>query len=349
MLRGTALWAGLMGLYVIVTQCPAACQLSQEDAETLMELHNSYRGQVVPSATYMRKVKWDEKLKILAEGYAVKCVLEQNPDLELLNTGENLFVSNEPLDLNMTMENWFLEHLDYDYNNNSCQDDRMCGHYTQMVWADSHSVGCAAHRCDTIEGLSFEKVTFLVCNYYPKGKFKDGKPYEEGEWCSRCPDNVPRCDQNLCVPDAPEPSEEPDVEEPDAPEPSEEPDVEEPDAPEPSEEPDVEEPDAPDPSEEPDVEKDTTESSTPHTGTATEPGYEEEGDETGTEPGDEEEEEETGTEAGDEEEKEEWEGEERAAEREKERTRNQPPANAGRITTPLLLVTSLLALLSLGL
>uniref|UniRef100_A0A8C7I1N1 SCP domain-containing protein n=1 Tax=Oncorhynchus kisutch TaxID=8019 RepID=A0A8C7I1N1_ONCKI len=198
MLWGTALLTGLVGLYVIVTQCPATCQLSQEDTETLMELHNSYRGQVVPSATYMRKVKWDEKLKILAEGYAVKCMWEPNPDLELLNMGENLFVSNEPLDLNMTMEKWFLEHLDYDYNNNSCQEDRMCGHYTQMVWADSHSVGCAAHRCDTIEGLSFEKVNFLVCNYYPKDKFKDEKPYEEGEWCSKCPDNVPQCDQNLC-------------------------------------------------------------------------------------------------------------------------------------------------------
>nr|XP_029501253.1 peptidase inhibitor 16-like [Oncorhynchus nerka] len=279
---------------------------------------------------------------------------EPNPDLELLNTGENLFVSNEPLDLNMTMEKWFLEHLDYDYNNNSCQEDRMCGHYTQMVWADSHSVGCAAHRCDTIEGLSFDKVNFLVCNYYPTGKFKDEKPYEEGEWCSKCPDNVPRCDQNLCVPDAPEPSEEPDVEEPDveepdAPAPSDEPDVEEPDAPDPSDEADVEEPDALEPSEEPDVEKETTESFTPHTATATEPGYEEEGDETGTQPGDEEDEEETGTEPGDEEEEEEWEGEERAAEREKERTRNQTPANAGRITTPLLLVTKIMALLSVGL
>ncbi|XP_024241014.1 peptidase inhibitor 16 [Oncorhynchus tshawytscha] len=336
MLWGTALLTGLVGLYVIVTQCPATCQLSQEDTETLMELHNSYRGQVVPSATYMRKVKWDEKLKILAEGYAVKCMWEPNPDLELLNMGENLFVSNEPLDLNMTMEKWFLEHLDYDYNNNSCQEDRMCGHYTQMVWADSHSVGCAAHRCDTIEGLSFEKVNFLVCNYYPKDKFKDEKPYEEGEWCSKCPDNVPRCDQNLCVPDAPEPSEEPDVEEPDAPAPSDEPDVEEPDASDPSDEADVEEPDALEPSEEPDVEKETTESFTPHTATATEPGYEEEGDETGMQPGDEDNEGE-------------WEGEERAAEREKERTRNQPPANAGRITTPLLLVTSLMALLSVGL
>ncbi|XP_045062755.1 peptidase inhibitor 16 [Coregonus clupeaformis] len=212
MLRRTALWAGLVGLYVIVTLCPASCQLSEEDTETLVELHNSYRGQVVPNATYMRKVKWDEKLKIVAEGYAVKCTWEHNPDLEELNTGENLFVSNGPFDPNIAMEKWFLEHLDYDYNNNSCQDDKMCGHYTQMVWADSHSVGCATHRCDTMEGLSFEKVTFLVCNYYPAGNFNDEKPYEEGERCSKCPDNLPRCDQNLCVPDASEPSEEPDTE-----------------------------------------------------------------------------------------------------------------------------------------
>ncbi|CAB1329693.1 unnamed protein product, partial [Coregonus sp. 'balchen'] len=169
MLRRTALWAGLVGLYVIVTLCPASCQLSEEDTETLVELHNSYRGQVVPNATYMRKVKWDEKLKIVAEGYAVKCTWEHNPDLEELNTGENLFVSNGPFDPNIAMEKWFLEHLDYDYNNNSCQDDKI-------------------------------------------GNFNDEKPYEEGERCSKCPDNLPRCDQNLCVPDASEPSEEPDTE-----------------------------------------------------------------------------------------------------------------------------------------
>lgn len=76
--------------------------------------------------------KWDEKLKIIAEGYAVKCIWEHNPDLEELNMGENLFVSNGLFDPNIAMEKWFLEHLDYDYNNNSCQDDRMCGHYTQV-------------------------------------------------------------------------------------------------------------------------------------------------------------------------------------------------------------------------
>lgn len=56
MLRGTLLWAGLVGFYVIVTLCPASCQLSEEDTETLVELHNSYRGQVEPNSTYMRKL-----------------------------------------------------------------------------------------------------------------------------------------------------------------------------------------------------------------------------------------------------------------------------------------------------
>lgn len=37
----------------------------------------------------------------------------------------------------------------------------------QMVWADTHRVGCAVHLCNSMEGLSWEKASFLVCNYYP--------------------------------------------------------------------------------------------------------------------------------------------------------------------------------------
>lgn len=37
----------------------------------------------------------------------------------------------------------------------------------QMVWADTHRVGCAFHLCNQMEGLAWEQVNFLVCNYYP--------------------------------------------------------------------------------------------------------------------------------------------------------------------------------------
>lgn len=50
--------------------------------------------------------RWDPSLKVLAEGYATKCIYAHNPDLE--DTGENLFVSTGPLDLRDAVEKWFL-------------------------------------------------------------------------------------------------------------------------------------------------------------------------------------------------------------------------------------------------
>uniref|UniRef100_A0A3Q0QT12 SCP domain-containing protein n=1 Tax=Amphilophus citrinellus TaxID=61819 RepID=A0A3Q0QT12_AMPCI len=127
---------------------------------------------------------WDANLKLVAEGYAAKCVWNHNP--ELLETGENLYAGTG-----------CAEHLDYDFQNNSCDEEKMCGHYTQMVWADTHRVGCAFHLCDTMEGLDWDRVSFLVCNYYP-GNYEGERPYVEGDWCSRCPENLQKCENNLC-------------------------------------------------------------------------------------------------------------------------------------------------------
>ncbi|XP_022622512.1 peptidase inhibitor 16-like [Seriola dumerili] len=195
--RGAPLWAWLLLSALVV---PGAWSfLSEEQEELLVELHNHYRGLVSPSASAMLPLKWDPSLKLLAEGYATKCVWNHNPELE--DTGENLFAGTGPLDLREALEKWFLEHLDYDFHNNSCDEDKMCGHYTQMVWADTHRVGCAFHLCNSMEGLDWERASFLVCNYYPAGNYEDERPYVEGDWCSRCPENLQKCENNLCVAD----------------------------------------------------------------------------------------------------------------------------------------------------
>ncbi|XP_030278816.1 peptidase inhibitor 16-like [Sparus aurata] len=196
--RGALLWAWLLLGTLVV---PGAWSfLSEEQEELLVELHNYYRGQVSPSASAMMPLRWDPSLKVIAEGYAAKCVWNHNPELE--DTGENLYAGTASLDLREALEKWFLEHLDYDFNNNSCDEDKMCGHYTQMVWADTHRVGCAFHLCNNMEGLGWERVSFLVCNYYPAGNYEDERPYVEGDWCSRCPENLQNCENNLCVADA---------------------------------------------------------------------------------------------------------------------------------------------------
>uniref|UniRef100_A0A3Q2ZBH6 SCP domain-containing protein n=1 Tax=Kryptolebias marmoratus TaxID=37003 RepID=A0A3Q2ZBH6_KRYMA len=114
--------------------------------------------------------KWDPSLKLMAETYAAKCIWNHNPELE--DTGENLFAGTGPLDLRQAVEKWFLERLDYSFQNNTCDEDKMCGHYTQMVWADTHRVGCALHFCNSMEGLNWDQRTiFLVCNYFPASFF----------------------------------------------------------------------------------------------------------------------------------------------------------------------------------
>ncbi|XP_068588234.1 peptidase inhibitor 16-like [Cebidichthys violaceus] len=198
--RGAPLWAWLLLGALVV---PGAWSfLSEEQEELLVELHNHYRGQVSPSASAMLPLRWDPSLKVIAEGYAAKCIWNHNPELE--DTGENLYVGTGPLDLREALEKWFLEHLDYDFQNNSCDEDQMCGHYTQMVWADTHRVGCAFHLCNNMEGLDWERVSYLVCNYYPAGNYEDERPFVEGEWCSRCPENLQKCENNLCVADTAE-------------------------------------------------------------------------------------------------------------------------------------------------
>ncbi|KAL6119022.1 pi16 [Pungitius sinensis] len=194
---GAPLWTWLLLGALAVPG--ARSSLSEEEEELVVELHNHYRGQVFPSASAMLPLRWDPSLKIIAEGYAAKCIWNHNPALE--DTGENLFAGTGPLDLREALEKWFLERLDFHFQNNTCNEDQMCGHYTQMVWADTHRVGCAFHLCNNMEGLDWEKASFLVCNYYPAGNYEEQRPYVEGEWCSRCPDNFQKCENNLCVAD----------------------------------------------------------------------------------------------------------------------------------------------------
>ncbi|XP_041655015.1 peptidase inhibitor 16-like [Cheilinus undulatus] len=203
--RAGLLWVWLLLGALVV---PGAWSfLSEEQEELLVELHNRYRGVVSPTASAMLPLKWDPSLKLIAEGYAAKCIWNHNPELE--ETGENLYASTKVLDLHEALEEWFLEHLSYDFNNNSCDEDKMCGHYTQMVWADTHRVGCAVHLCNDMEGLNWEMPThFLVCNYYPAGNYEGERPYVEGDWCSRCPENLQKCENNLCVYDTVEETEE---------------------------------------------------------------------------------------------------------------------------------------------
>ena len=76
---------------------------------------------------------------------------------------------------------WFDEKQWYNIASNTCTAPRgeACGHYTQVVWADTTHLGCAEAECKNVrfgdDVVETAKIQF--CNYGPGGNIQGQKPY----------------------------------------------------------------------------------------------------------------------------------------------------------------------------
>ena len=83
---------------------------------------------------------------------------------------EEIFRARSKVTIRDVVKEWAEEEKWYDYQSNTCQEGKQCGHYTQVVWRDTTEVGCAVTFCP-------DKSQNWVCSYNPKGNKKDKKPY----------------------------------------------------------------------------------------------------------------------------------------------------------------------------
>jgi len=106
------------------------------------------------------------------------------------DTGENLFWASayssaaardergawiwhrsvQRVDEREVVQAWYDEVQWYDYEKNSCQEGKVCGHYTQVVWHTTTEVGCAATVCEDFSQI-------WVCEYAPAGNVVGKRPY----------------------------------------------------------------------------------------------------------------------------------------------------------------------------
>ncbi|XP_078075737.1 glioma pathogenesis-related protein 1-like [Mustelus asterias] len=165
--------------------------------------HNLYRSKVNPPASNMLYMSWDQILANVALKWSKNCKFEHNKDLQVRGklhpvfdvVGENIYVS-EGSSLNVTraITGWHNEVQYYDYASRQCS--KICGHYTQLVWASSYKVGCAFHICPSgIARFSARTSVNFVCDYGPAGNYPT-HPYLTGKACSECFKD--RCENNLC-------------------------------------------------------------------------------------------------------------------------------------------------------
>ncbi|XP_028652417.1 peptidase inhibitor 16-like isoform X2 [Erpetoichthys calabaricus] len=159
--------------------------LSEEEKNGILFLHNKLRGAVSPGATNMLAMSWNATLEDIATEYAKKCIWEHSEESKYL--GENLYMTSGSLNVTRAVKSWFDEYMDYNFEKMECTPNKMCGHYTQVVWAESSQVGCGAFFCESVTGMNKPKLSILVCNYYPQGNYIGESPYIPGSSCSACP------------------------------------------------------------------------------------------------------------------------------------------------------------------
>ncbi|MEZ4367461.1 MAG: CAP domain-containing protein [Kofleriaceae bacterium] len=142
----------------------------------ILAAHNQVRASHGQAA-----LSWDDDLAEIAATWAAACVdveapaglIDHNPgrsDTYPEYVGENIFGSSAPTTGTSAVSAWASEESDYDYDTNTCTG--VCGHYTQLVWAETTKVGCAMHACP---GLTFGNA--IVCNYAPGGNVNGRRPY----------------------------------------------------------------------------------------------------------------------------------------------------------------------------
>nr|XP_006121593.1 glioma pathogenesis-related protein 1-like [Pelodiscus sinensis] len=170
--------------------------------EECVTTHNHFRSQVNPAASNMLHMSWDPDLAKTARAWAKTCQFKHNIYLKIpgkthprfTSVGENIWTGSLQLfSVTAALALWFNEFKDYTYSTRACT--KICGHYTQIVWAASYKVGCAVHFCPRVTGFEGSNAAHFICNYGPAGNFPT-QPYTTGVACSKC--NGEKCENQLC-------------------------------------------------------------------------------------------------------------------------------------------------------
>jgi len=148
----------------------------------ITQAHNQVRA-MIQTTPALQPLTWDDALAATAAAWVARCqdhddpigLIDHNPgrsDGHPYYVGENVFASTGTATGDQAVGSWADEASDYNVTANTCASNKVCGHYTQLVWRTTLKVGCAIGSCP---GLRFPNT--IVCDYGPGGNVNNQRPY----------------------------------------------------------------------------------------------------------------------------------------------------------------------------
>jgi hypothetical protein len=145
------------------------------ELEGTLAAHNEARAaEGVPALT------WDAELARIAAQWGEGCedsdgngLIDHNDERSAdypTYVGENIYASTGGATGPSAVGAWIEEEQDFDKG--SCQCSGTCGHYTQVMWAETERVGCALVSCGSLLFAST-----VICNYAPGGNTGAACPF----------------------------------------------------------------------------------------------------------------------------------------------------------------------------
>ncbi|RZC22658.1 cysteine-rich secretory protein 2-like [Asbolus verrucosus] len=168
--------------------------------------HNIFRTRVIPKAANMLKMRWHRGAARAAQKWSDQCLVLTHDNITGRHIdnygacGQNIFIASDKVPWFFAIKTWYLEKDNFTYGSRN-NDIHVVGHYTQMVWATTHEVGCGLSKCVIKSGNAAGKTFYnYICNYCPIGNRPGqlGRPYRRGKPCGMCRKNC-HPNKKLCT------------------------------------------------------------------------------------------------------------------------------------------------------
>jgi hypothetical protein len=159
----------------------------------IVNLHKTTRTEVYASPV----LTWDQVLANEMGTYLSTCVWGHDANRSTGHTaavGENIYarspIVTADVGLTEAHNSWKAEKAYFVNNpiNTACTGGQVCGHYSQMVWKASTTIGCAYATCATATNLAgWTNIVLVGCRYYPAGNYLNQKAFAESDFESFAP------------------------------------------------------------------------------------------------------------------------------------------------------------------